>query len=146
MGAWGVGPFENDLACDWVYGLEDDAREKGLLRKRAAPFARIDRTLGAALTATYELWSDAEETLAAAEAVAAARGRPCPDLPEEFEPWLPVAKAQGVPPGLVTRAIEAARKARETSELRSLWEKTSDNYIGWLATVDDLLARLQGPG
>lgn len=66
MGAWGVGSFENDNAVDWTYGLEGKS-----------DLSFIETTLDKVLNwgASYLEAPDAEEAIAAAEAVARLLGR-----------------------------------------------------------------------
>ena len=68
MGAWGVGPFENDDASDWVYqleGAEDLELVRGTLEAAANPQGYLEAPT-------------CSEALAAAEVVAALSGRPTP--------------------------------------------------------------------
>ena len=61
MGTWGAGPLDNDTAVDWMYGLGE-----------VFDLSLIEGTLNRALAvgADYLEAPDAEEALAAAEAVA----------------------------------------------------------------------------
>ena len=60
--------------------------------------------------------------LAAAEVIAALRGRPAPRLPDELVEWL--ARVSGDPgEELTTNARNAVDAIRRSSELRELWEE-----------------------
>jgi hypothetical protein len=129
MGTWGHGIFENDDALDWVIELE------------SAGQAAIDGAL-TAVTEEAEDYMDAcdcTRALAAAEVVAALRGRPATDLPDAVQVW-----ASGRPaPGdqLVAKAMDAINRILAGSELKDLWEG-SDGYRVWQANVADLQSRL----
>lgn len=129
MGAWGAGSFDNDDALDWCAELEAE----GL------PAA------GGALRAAKELADDYLEApessmaLAAAEVVAALRGRPAADLPEHVAAWV---AAHPDDPGddLVRLAREAVDAVAAGSELAELWGEVDD--AEWRAAVADLRSRL----
>src|SRR5437868_5730136 len=78
MGAWDHGTFDNDDASDWVYELED-----------TTDFALVEESLEAVALSCSVLESSACCTaLAAAEVVAAARGRASDSLPESVAAWV----------------------------------------------------------
>src|SRR5687767_6352150 len=111
MGAWGSGSFENDDALDWVTGLADDSSDA--VREALAPIASAgDEYLQA---------PDCSMAIAAAEAVAAARGHPNNALPEEVAGW--AAKKPVVTPDLVELARAAVDRILNNSELKDLWDE-----------------------
>ena len=131
MGAWGPGVFENDDASDWVWELEDD-------------------TDGSVLTEALRLVADApaEEyveapescnALAAAEIVAAARGRLGASLPTEAAAWI-AANAHVVDDQMLALARAAVERVGADSELKELWDEAADP--AWAAAVAELRARL----
>jgi hypothetical protein len=127
MGAWGAGNFENDDALDWL----------AVLQAEGLPAA------GAAIQDVLTLADDYLEAptccaaLAAAEVIAALRGRPAPRLPDELVEWL--ARVSGDPgEELTTNARNAVDAIRRSSELRELWEDDEE----WKQEVDGLHARL----
>jgi hypothetical protein len=79
--------------------------------------------------------------LAAAEAVAAAKGHPVKDLPTEVASWVAQFR-EDLPAGLEDRARDAVEKVmdEEESELRQLW--ADENDAAWKAALDDLINRL----
>jgi tetratricopeptide (TPR) repeat protein len=81
------------------------------------------------------------ETLAAAELVAAGRGRPSRHLPAAAAAWL-VERDVLFSPGVVALAAGAVRRVGEFSELRQLWDTV---HLGpeWLRGVEELIGRLQ---
>lgn len=131
MGAWGTGVFDNDDALDWFDALERRGADAVLVALQTVP--QEDDFIEA---------PQANEALAAAEIVAAARGRPAADLPGEATDWVQ-AHGPAIGDELVDLAIGAVTRIREDSELKDLWEE-GDSAAEWLAVVDDLLARLRG--
>jgi hypothetical protein len=129
MGTWGVGPFDNDSAADWLAELEE--RDEAALRD----------ALAAAADAGADAYIDidtAAEALAAAEVVAASCGHATPSLPETALAWV---GAHGVPAvELVELALRAAKRVGDASELRELWDEAANP--AWLEAVRDLRFRL----
>ncbi|MGB5581066.1 MAG: DUF4259 domain-containing protein [Woeseia sp.] len=131
MGAWGIGHFENDDACDWAYDLEESRSLQPI----------IDALSGVEASSDYLESPDACIGLAAAEAIAATRGKPSGDLPESVAAIVGEI-ASTVDASLVARATAAVIRIRADSELKELWEET-DDFAEWQSRVDDLLQRLQ---
>lgn len=131
MGAWGHGTFQNDDALDLLDDLVDGGDER-MLREA------LDTAISTA--AEYLEASDASSALAAAEIVAALRGRPAADLPDEAVEW-----AQGRPAAsddLVDRARQAVAAVLGDSELRDLWAETEELPM-WQGSVEELRERLR---
>ncbi len=133
MGAWDVGSFDNDTACDWGYSLEAEN-----------DLSLVERTLDAAASESDYLDSDvACEALAAAEVVARLRGNfgVRNSYTETVDQW--VASHQVQPPdSLVTKAISAIdRIVADDSELAELWAE-GDYHQGWIEAVQDLRQRV----
>lgn len=76
-GAWESGSFDNDDAMDWVAMC---VRSKGA--------SAVGKTLEASLKPAYLEAPEASEAIAAAEVVAAARGKPNSKLPSTLATWL----------------------------------------------------------
>jgi Domain of unknown function (DUF4259) len=134
VGAWGYGPFENDDALDWVaeLGACDDAGFPARALRDLDLRAGLGRREGCA-------------GIAAAEAVAASRGRPFKPLPEQVQEWLAAtgARADTRTGDLALRVIDAIGSG-DDSELRLLWDEEPDGGA-WHEAVDDLRQRLQAP-
>jgi len=130
MGANGAKNFENDDATDWVYDLtESDGAD--LLSEAFATVEKLD-------------FADAPDcciALAAAEVVAAAKGKPCSDLPDEIRTWLENQEHLDRFKKLDKRAAKVAKKVQAKSELRDQWEE-SDGWHNWQMAVEGLLKRL----
>lgn len=134
MGAWGTGVFDNDTACDWAYGLEE---QDGL--------ALIERTLDTVLAAgdEYVDASDAEEALAAIEAIARLQGHwgVRNSYSANVDAWVDKVKLQ--PPAALASKAHAAidRILGDGSEILELWED-SEQLDEWKQEVDDLRLRV----
>ena len=130
MGAWGAGSFENDDAMDWVIGLAEGSGD-AVLRDALTPITTTDDR--------YLEGPDCSIAVAAAEAVAAARGHANASLPDEVVEW--VRQKPEVTGELVALARSAVDRIAAKSELRDLWDE-SDSAETWRAAMTDLRARL----
>lgn len=130
MGAWDVGNFENDDAYDWLDELleHDD------------PAEFVDDTLSLSLDQIETDVRAVARGLAAAEVVAALRGRPAASLPEDLHEWL----EDQPPPDHETASLaeKLARSVATQSLLPGLWvdDETRD---AWIRVVQDLQMRLE---
>ncbi len=133
MGVWDVGAFDNDDALDWLGDLleHDDPNMIADVLNTVVRLGEDDEPLEDDLC---------NEALAAIELVAALKGSPAPDLPQEVQEWV---NHQSPPtPALVSLALEALELIRNYSELKEAWEET-EYADDWYATLDDLEARLK---
>jgi hypothetical protein len=136
MGAWGLHGFDNDDALDWVWLLEDD--ESGDL-----PRATLARIAEAPADEHLEA-PDCATAIASAEVLAAARGRPGPDVPPEVTAWIDRHGAR-IRPEVEELAGRAVARIRDSSELRELW-KDGPQFHRWLGLIAVLESRLDRPG
>ncbi|MBM3267483.1 MAG: DUF4259 domain-containing protein [Candidatus Sericytochromatia bacterium] len=136
--AWGILPFDNDDAMDWL----------GDLAEEDAAATEVAAALRAVVDATGYLDApDAECGLAAAEVVAAARaGMPegiASSAGEYVKKWLRRHKKEllGIPgiDGLAIQAVD--RILGDESELRDSWDET-DHAEAWRTRVTSLRDRL----
>lgn len=149
MGTWGFGSFENDTASDWIWELKPV--KKSILGKLKAPFEYPASAIDALLSSDLYLeCSECDEAVAAAECIAAANGYSMENAPEEISRW--VASLHSTKPGseIIHRAISALEKVRddEQSESRELWSDANDSREPepqWIASINDLISRLQRP-
>jgi hypothetical protein len=158
MGAWGVGPFDNDEALELlndVVAVTDDIRA-GRLRTQfpdATPFDVLDTVLQDALADAQRFAIDPEpgradaagpraasEGLAAAELVAAAYGRPGPRTPPVVLAWVS-SLGHALPDGLITLARDTARAIGQASLLAELWAE-SGQLEEWRVEVTGVVRRL----
>jgi Domain of unknown function (DUF4259) len=131
VGSWGVASFENDIAADWFYSVEE-APDPG-----AVMAAAIDDLLSAADEIEVELCCEA---IAAAELCASCAGQLAARLPDHILVW---AQTHPHEPHAdeIALAVQAVSRIRDESKLRDLWDETGDGPH-WLAEVDDLRLRL----
>lgn len=132
MGAWGVGSFENDNACDWACDLED-AEDLSVVRTAFDNVFEDD----------YVDRDVAAPGIAACEVLAALKGNPITkyEAYPSVNDWVK-AHPQSVPADLVSKAhLVLDRILAADSEMNELWEE-SDNYENWKSAVDDLRTRL----
>jgi len=132
MGAWGILPFENDNALDWVWQLEE-AQDTSVL---------IDALTAVTSADPDELVEDGEEALAAAEVVAALRGKPLPELPEEVSAFVKQQGNKKPAASLIKLAIQAVKRLGESSDLQSRWDET-ESAQKWADSLRNLLKRLE---
>ncbi len=136
MGEHGVGSFENPDAEAWVAELvESDGADLVETAIDAVAEGSPDDPIGA---------SDAVIAIAAAEVVAAARGKPRKDIPEAVRSWTK-AKHLAHHHDLGRRARLAVERILEDSELADAWDET-ERAEAWRADVAGLLVRLRKDG
>jgi hypothetical protein len=131
MGAWDFGPFDNDDASDWLYELEESSSTSAIAAALNIVTDSGDEYLEA---------PDCSNALAAAEIVAALRGRPIAKLPDNAKAWVDAHKEIEAS-FLVPLAQAAIQRIRTNSELKELWDE-SDEAPKWYATLDDVSSRL----
>lgn len=128
MGAWGILPFENDDALDWLDELEGCGTE----------------VVRAALAKAGEGYVEATEgcvAVAAAEVISASQGNPPGDLPENVADWV-TAHGRGITAEDVELALKAVQRvAGEESELAELWDEADEPE--WRESIDDLAELLR---
>lgn len=134
MGAWGVGPFENDGAADWLAEFEED------------PAGAVEMALGA-----FDDCDDDEIPLevgqmvvAAAEALAAAIGQTSRKIDLEIVNALREGtRALETADDERARALAALDRIEEDgSEIAAEWAETKDRGAAWKATVEAVRRRL----
>lgn len=133
MGAWATDAFGNDDAMDWVVELQE---------------AEGTEAIADAFEAVLEIEDDYLEVteaamgVAAAEVVAALLGRPAASLPEQVKAW--IAGKPQPKSGLVKKAQRVVKRILKDSELKELWQESTDAAT-WEQGVRDLLQRLTPP-
>jgi hypothetical protein len=129
MGAWGILPFENDNASDWIWNLEE-AEDTSVLSDALEAVASQD-----------EIVEECEEAIAAAEVVAALLGRPLAELPDEVTDFVKRQGKKKPSAELIKQAVTVVRRIVEASDLKEAWEEAG-SAEEWQQTMDDLLKRL----
>ena len=79
--------------------------------------------------------------LAAAEVVAALKGTPNPDMPDDAKGCVSSFKMKA-DPGVLSLALRAVERIKTKSELKELWDE-SGSPGEWYAAVADLEERLK---
>jgi hypothetical protein len=130
MGAWDIGVFDNDDARDWVWTLER-AENISILEKAFSVVTDEKEYLEA---------PDCSVALAAAETIAAMRGKPANNLPPDVLKFAEHFHAE-LTDDLVKIAQNAVRKISVRSELQELWDE-SENREEWHNVLAELLTRL----
>lgn len=133
-GAWGMGPFDNDDALDWVWELE-----------KAASTDMLEDALEEVTGSFFYISApECSRAVAAAEVVAALLGRPGRELPDEVKTWISDSSLRA-DEDLVALAREAVTLVRDSdkSELADLWRDAGNNYDEWHAGISDLIRRLR---
>jgi hypothetical protein len=132
MGTWGTDLFANDDAMDWFAVLEAEGLQ--------AAGAAVQDVLE--LAPNYLEAPICASALAAAEIIAALRGRPAAELPPDIVAWL--ARYPGADPGeeLTDNARRAVELVLQGSELTELWAE-SPEAPQWRDAVANLQARLE---
>jgi len=131
MGGRDTGNFGNEDASDWVYDLRESSGAD--LLKEA--FSTVN-------SQDYPEIPDSCIALAAAEIVAAAKGKPPADLPDGARKWLGNQTEVNSIKKLAKSAIAVVNKISVKSELRDQWEE-SDEWHDWLQAVEGLRRRLK---
>jgi hypothetical protein len=135
MGAWGIGAFDNDTACDWAYDLEESEGLRVIAETLSRVLAVGDEYLDA---------DDASKGLAACEAIARLKGNwgKRNSYTETVDKWV-ASHPQMPPDGIVRQAVDVIdRVLTPPSELLSLWEESDANE--WRDAVENLRTRVEG--
>lgn len=129
MGAWGIKNFENDTAMDWVSEFNE-----------SPSLSFLEKTLNKAFNDEYLEADDACEILATAEVLAAIKGKPGIDFPEEINSNSLAIPDTGI---LIPKAIKAIEKILTAgeSELLELWNEGNETEE-WENVLADLKLRL----
>ena len=132
MGAWGHRNFENDEALDFVWDITDGgvpAIVKAIKKVADTPDSQFIES------------TDSTQALAAIEYIAAAKGKPSEDFPEESETWLEKNGSNellSIDQSIVLKAID---RVRSNSELREQWGDSED-LEKWQGVLTNLEERL----
>lgn len=131
MGAWGTGSFENDDASDWLSDFIESRSNQ-----------QLEVTLSK-ITSNGEAYLEAPDccnAIAAAEVVAAMKGKPNPAMPDEAKAAIKSDAAAGS--RLAPLALKAVARIKTESELQDLWSESEDSD-GWQQSVAELESRLR---
>lgn len=135
MGGWGYRCFENDDALDWVSNFFEGSTDYSAVVEALQHVAELDEE-------DYLEMPEAGAALAAAEVLAAAMGRPSPDLPPQIAEWVEEHPLEDRD-GLVPTALKAVERVGRNSEFQGNWT-APDGEAQWQGVLLDLRKRL-GP-
>jgi len=133
-GAWDTGSFDNDDALDWVW-----------LATEGDDLSPVSEAFEGVLSAPgYVQAPDASIAIAAAEVVAALKGEPSAQLPEELSTWIESQDLE-LDPALIDKAKKAIALIEDgkKSELAQLWSESGDLADQWRAQLAELSQRLE---
>jgi hypothetical protein len=141
MGAWGINNFDNDGAMDFSADVVEGNRS--LIKDAILKVTNLSDD-------DYLESPECEEALAAIEFIAAQKGNPSPDFPEEALEWIKKNDVLHFSSGLVFKkqiditalSLHAIERIGSNSELQELWEE-SDEYKDWLKVLEDLKNRIK---
>ncbi|MFJ2951514.1 DUF4259 domain-containing protein [Streptomyces sp. NPDC087226] len=131
MGTWDIGPFENDMAADFAYTLDETPKDK----RESLVRATLTRTIQ---TRDYLESPEGAEAVAAVALIAAQ----CPGGEPISTSYGPDEVLPIFADDLQPLAVEALdRVVAETSELAELWDETPDGPR-WRQNISGLRAVL----
>lgn len=131
MGSWGPGTFEDDIACDWLEDLQD-----------SDPMAFFAHCLDLRGHRYLEFLACAG-VVCTAEMIHSLICQPRSGLPEAAHRWLDENQGLDVIQFIPASISGLRRVMGPNSEMYELWEDSDDLHEVWLATIDDLLKRLE---
>ncbi|MCX5078449.1 DUF4259 domain-containing protein [Streptomyces sp. NBC_00424] len=131
MGTWDIGPFENDMAADFAYTLDETAKDK----RESLVRATLTRTIQ---TRDYLESPEGAEAVAAVALIAAQ----CPGGEPISTSYGPDEAFPTFADDLQPLAVEALdRVVAEASELAELWDETPDGPR-WRQSISSIRAVL----
>ena len=136
MGTWGLGTFEDDVACDWLEDLGD-----------SDPYSFFAHCLD--LRDQHEVvgYVACVGVVRTAEMLIGLLAKPREGLPEAAYEWLGEHEALEVL-SLVPEAVMGLRLVLATSsEMHQLWADDGQRYGQWQARIGEMIdLLLTGPG
>ena len=128
MGAWGTGNFDNDIALDWVFELEETNN-----------LSLIKETVEAVFPEDYIDSDVGTEALISIEAIARLKGNFGAEntYAKDLDNWVKSHKLE-VSDTLLEKSKKAVQKiVSDKSELYELWKET-DDFDDWKNEIDNL--------
>jgi len=134
MSVWDIGPFDNDLALDWVQDLQE-----------SNDLYYIEDTLNNVLEEgdTFIPMPFACEALAAIDVLARLQGQPGAEAVDDVDAWVEASRKKFKRRAdLVEKSLKALELiVSEKSELANEWAQT-DEHVAWRGMVEQLRARV----
>lgn len=131
MGPWGIGTFEDELACDWLEDLFD-----------SDPVAFFDQCLDLDGLEYIEYLAGIG-VICTSELVHGLCDQPRQGTPQAVLNWLQAHQALRVDRFLPRAIFGMRRVIGPVSELRQRWEDNEQWYDEWFRHASDLLRRLE---
>ena len=133
MGAWGHDIFDDDTACDVLYGALDQSIES---------FAA--EAIQAAKKANLDYWDCHTILVAGALADAVINGTDYDAPADDYASWLPRQNKDALAP-LKSELVKAMTVVlSDKSELREAWSLHEDDLSEWKSNVEKVIANLGG--
>ncbi|MCJ8344457.1 DUF4259 domain-containing protein [bacterium] len=134
MGAWDIGSFDNDTACDWAFDIEE-----------SKDLTKVTTAIDAVFKESYIDSEIACEAIAAIETIAHLKGHggKSDAYTESIENWVKSLHLV-VPETVINRATEALSKIlsdEDPSEIYELWQESNDFEV-WKSDVEGLKLRI----
>lgn len=131
MGTWGLGTFEDDIACDWLEDLHD-----------SDPIPFFAHCLD--LTGhDYLEFLAGVGVVCTAEMLHGLACGPRPGLPSDAQQWIDKHQGLNVAP-LMPAAIAGLRRViSPQSQMREMWRDDAVRFDDWMRQLKDLLQRLE---
>lgn len=140
MGTWGIKNFENDGAADFTSDVIENG--KSLIKEAIVKVSELSDD-------EYLEAPDCENALASIEFIAAFKGKPSDDLPEEVIDWIKKNDLLDFRSGFLGKRIDmidlslkALDRILNNSELKELWEE-GDEFEEWKKILEDLKQRVK---
>lgn len=131
MGTWGLGTFEDDIACDWLEDLHD-----------SDPIAFFTHCLD--LTGhDYLEFLACVGVVCTAEVLHGLVCQPRPGLPSTVHAWIDHHKTLNVTPLMPAAIAGLHRVISPKSQMYDLWEDDAVRFDDWKRQIGDLLNRLE---
>jgi hypothetical protein len=131
MGTWGLGTFDDDIACDWIEDLHD-----------SDAIAFFNQCLD--LTGHEDLeYLACIGVVCTAEILHGVLAQPREGLPEAARQWIDNHKHLNVAPLAAEAILGLRRVICPSSEMHQLWEDNEEMYDAWMRQIKDLLSRLE---
>ncbi len=134
MGTWGIEPFENDTAADWVWDLEEATSIEPLVAALAVGPAYIDADVGVL-------------AVCAAHVLAAARDpERVVEIPEDLLGFLKKHRAAllVIDPQPAVAVLKRILD-EDDSELAQLWQESDEDYAKWTQHTAGIIQTLAAP-
>ncbi len=130
MSPWGIGTFEDELACDWIEDLEDSD---------PVAFLAHCLDLGDEQPLGYLACIG---VLCSAEIISATSSNTASKLPEALQRWIESHPEIDLKPFVLPAIIGLRKVLAEDSEISLLWNDNEQSGSDWLKSKKELCKNL----